>query len=172
MTPEAMAIIERLFKAFIFVPSIGLVAWWIFAAWMDRTLGAQEAWIGLGLLAIAFSVGVISIITGGWGFIGIIAVIYIALLALTTYEYVYWRRREREHYEREVEKFRTAIEHDPSNAAAFSFLGDACLRLGRFDEAEAALEMALEMDPESKKDRRLLKQARERRRQFGWRRLD
>jgi tetratricopeptide (TPR) repeat protein len=172
VTPDALAIIERLFKAFIFVPSIGLVAWWIFSAWLDRSIDSEEAWIGLGLLAIAFSVGVISIIAGGWGFIGIIAVVYVALLALAVYEYIYWRRRERDHYQSEVEKFKAAIERDPTNAAAHSFLGDACLRLGRFDEAEAALEIALQLDPESKKDRRLLKQARERRRQFGWRRLD
>ncbi len=172
MTPDAMAIIEGLFKAFIFVPTMGLIAWWIFAAWMDRTLGGQEAWIGFGLLAIAFMAGVFSIRSGGWGFLGIIAVVYSLLLAIIAHEYVYWRRREREHYEAEIEKFRDAIERDPSNAAAFSYLAEACLHLGRFEEAEAAVEMALELDPDSKKDRRLLKLAQEHRRQFGRPRLD
>ncbi len=172
MTPEAMAIIERLFKAFVFVPTMGLVAWWIFSAWLDRSIGADEAWIGFGLTGAAFALGVVSIIRGGWGFIGILALIYAALVALLAYEYVYWRRREREHYEGEVVRFRAEIERDPRNAAAYTFLGDACLRLGRFDEAETALQAALGLDPESRKDRRLLAQARERRRQYGWRRLD
>ncbi len=172
MTADAVAIIERLFKAMIFVPTIALVAWWIIAGWMDRTLGPEETCIGLGLLGTAFALGVISIINGGWGFLGIIAVVYLALVALLAYEYVYWRRREHEHYLSEVEKYKAAIERDPNNAAAYSFLGQAYLWLGQFDEAEAALETALERDPQSKKDRRLLTQARERRRQFGWRRLD
>jgi len=172
VTPDLIAIIERLFKALIFVPTIALVAWWIFSAWLDRTLGAQEAWIGLGLLATTFALGVISIIAGGWGFLGIIALVYLAVVALTAYEYTYWRRREHEHYLAEVERYKAAIERDPSNAAAYSFLGEACLRLGRFDEAEAAFELALELDPESKRDHRLLRLARQRRTQYPWVRTD
>jgi len=172
MTPDLIAIIERLFKALIFVPTIGLVAWWIFSAWLDRTLGAQEAWIGLGLLATAFALGVISIIAGGWGFLGIIALVYLAVVALTAHEYTYWRRREHDHYLAEVERYKAAIERDPSNAAAYSFLGESCLRLGRFDEAEAAFELALELDRESKRDRRLLRLAQQRRTQYPWVRTD
>jgi tetratricopeptide (TPR) repeat protein len=163
MAPEAVAVIERLFKAAIFVPIIALVAWWIFGAWLDRTLGAKEAWIGLCLLAAAFALGVVSIIAGGWGFLGIIGLVYLAVVALSAYEYTYWRRRERDHYLAEVERYKEAIERDPSNAAAYTFLGEACLRLGRFEEAEAAFEAALELDPESKRDRRLLLLAQERR---------
>jgi len=172
MTAEVLSIIERVFKALILVPTIALVAWWIFAAWLDRTLGAQEAWIGLALLAAAFALGVVSIISGGWGFLAIIALVYLAVLALTAHEYTYWRRREREHYLAEVEKYKAAIERDPSNAAAYSFLGEACLRLGRFEEAEAAFELALERDPESKRDRRLLRLAQQRRTQYPWVRTD
>jgi cytochrome c-type biogenesis protein CcmH/NrfG len=172
MTPDLIAIIERLFKALIFVPTIALVAWWIFSAWLDRTLGAQEAWIGLGLLATAFALGVISIIAGGWGFLGIIALVYLAVVVLAAYEYTYWRHRERDHYLAEVERYKEAIKRDPSNVAAYSFLGEACLRLGRFDEAEAAFELALELDPDSKRDRRLLQLAQQRRTQYPWMRTD
>ncbi|MFB3881122.1 MAG: tetratricopeptide repeat protein [Armatimonadota bacterium] len=172
MTPEAVAIIERTLKALVFVPTIGLVGWWILSGWLDRTLGAEEAFVGMGLLLVAFALGVGSIVRGGWGFLGVIAVVYLALMALAAHEYTYWRRREHDHYVDEVSRYKAAIERDPRNAAAYSFLAQACLRLGRFDEAEAALEIALELDPDSKKDRRLLRLARERRTQYPWTRLD
>jgi tetratricopeptide (TPR) repeat protein len=172
MTPDALAVLERTIKAMIFVPTLGLVAWWILSGWLDRTLGSEEALIGMGLLLVAFALGVTSIIAGGWGFLGVIAVVYLALMSLAAYQYIYWRRREREHYLSEVDRYRSAIERDPSNAAAYSFLGQACLRLGRFDEAEAALETALELDRESKKDQHLLRLAKERRTQYPWMRAD
>lgn len=173
LTPEALETIVRLFKAFVFVPVMALVAWWIISNWLvEQTLNANEAVIGLGFLAVAFFLGVCSIISGGWGFLAIIAFIYIAGLSLLTWQYIYWRQREKEYYLGQVEKFHEAIEQDPSNIAAYSFLGEAYLRLGEFAEAEAALETALQMDPESKRDRRLLQLAKERRTQYPWMRSD
>jgi len=172
MSAEALAIIERLFKALIFVPTIALVGWWIFANYLDRTLTIQEAFFGFLLLGVAFVLGVVSIVAGGWGFFGIMAIVYLAILALVTWEYVYWRRREKEHHLAEVEKLRNAIEKDPANAAAYSFLGENLVRLSRFEEAQEMFEKALELDPESKRDRRLLRQARERRTQYPWMRSD
>ena|GEM_PF-1675509 len=172
MSAEALAVIERLFKALIFVPTIALVGWWIFANFLDRTLTIQEAFFGFLLLGVAFVFGVVSIVAGGWGFVGIMAIVYLAILALVTWEYVYWRRREKEHYLAEVEKLRNAIEKDPTNAAAYSFLGESLVKLSRFEEAQEMFERALELDPESKRDRRLLRQARERRTQYPWMRSD
>ena len=172
VTPEALGIIERLFKAAILVPTLGLISWWIFTNWLDHTLTVQEAAIGFSLVGAAFLLGVISIIRGGWGFIGILALIYAAILTLAVWEYVYWRRRERDHCESEVARYRSAIENDPVNAAAYSFLGENLLKLTRFEEARAALEKALELDPESNRDQRLLRLARRHRPQARWRRLD
>ncbi len=173
MTPEAVAIIERLFKAALLVPTIGLVAWWIASNWLvEQTITDIEALVGFVIVGTAFSLGLISIITGGWGFLGIIALVYLIIVSVATWEYTYWRKREKEHYLEEIEKYKEAIEHDPTNAAAYSFLGQVCLRLSRFDEAEAALEKAVELDPKSKRDQSLLEQARERRPYLGWRRID
>jgi tetratricopeptide (TPR) repeat protein len=172
VNPEVLAIVERLFKAAILVPTLGLVSWWIFTNWLDRTLTLQEAVIGFCLVGSAFLLGVISIIRGGWGFLGILALVYAAILVLAAWEYVYWRRREREHCLSEVARYRSAIERDPMNAAAHSFLGENLLKLSRFDEARAALDRALELDPQSERDRRLLKQAEERRARIAWRRTD
>ena len=172
MTPEAIAFIERIFKAMIFVPMIGLVGWWLFTNWIDRTLSLEEAVTGLFLLGAAFVLGVISIISGGWGFLGVIAVVYLALVALLVWEYIYWRRREREHHLSEIARYQQAVEQDPTNAAAYSFLGENLLSLRRFDEAQVAVEKALQLDPESKRDRRLLRLAKERRPQYPWRRTD
>jgi tetratricopeptide (TPR) repeat protein len=172
-TAELVSVIERFFKALIFVPIIGLVTWWILSNWLvEQTLKAEEALIGLFFVAVAFFLGVSSIVAGGWGFLGVLAFVYLGLLALGVWQYVYWRRREHEHWLSEVDKYRDAIDRDPRNAAAYSFLGEACLRLSRFEEAQAALEMALELDPASKRDQRLLRQARERRSQIPWLRSD
>lgn len=173
MTPEVIEVIVRLFKAAIFVPIIGLVTWWILSNWLvEQTLNAEEALIGLFFVAVAFVLGVGSIVAGGWGFLGILAFVYAGLLGLAAWQYIYWRRREHEHWVSEVDKYKHAIDRDPRNAAAYSFLGEACLRLSRFEEAQAALEIALELDPESKRDQRLLRQARERRSQIPWLRSD
>jgi tetratricopeptide (TPR) repeat protein len=161
MSGEVVAIVERLFKAFIFVPCMALIAWWVFSSWLDRTLKASEAAIGLALLAGAFLLGVVSIITGGWGFLGVLAFLYLAALGMVAWEYVYWRRRDKQHLLEEVKKYEQAISLDPRNAAAYSFLGKTHLALGNMDEAAAALEQALALDPESHTDRSLLREVRE-----------
>jgi tetratricopeptide (TPR) repeat protein len=161
MGQDIVAIIERLFKAFIFVPCIALIAWWLFSAWLENLLSLGEAAVGLTLLAGAFVLGVTSIVSGGWGFLGILAIIYILLLSILVWEYVYWRRREHQHLLDEVGKYQDAIALDPKNAAAYSFLGNTHLALGNPDEAIAAIEQALALDPESHTDRSLMIRARE-----------
>jgi tetratricopeptide (TPR) repeat protein len=170
--PDLEAIVERFFKAAVFVPIMVLVAWWLFSGWMDRALSAEEAGIGLALTASAFFVGVASIASGGWGFLGVIGLVFCALLALAVWQYVYWRRHERDQLLSDLQTYEDAIERDPSNAAAYSFLGEVHLRLRNFDEATAEFEKALELDPESGKDRKLLQRARERRAHFPWTRLE
>ncbi len=172
MTPEALHIIERLLKAAIFVPVMALAAWWILSNWMDGTLTPREAVVGFALVGAAFLLGVLSIIAGGWGFLGVIGLLYVAVLGIATWEYLYWRRREKEHLLSEIEKYEQAIERDGTNAAAYSFLGEAHLKLRHFEEAAAAFEKALALSPESKRDRKLLKQAQQRRGPSKWRRLD
>jgi tetratricopeptide (TPR) repeat protein len=161
MSGEVVAIIERLFKAFIFVPCLGLVAWWLFSAWLDKLLSIEEMAVGLTLLGGAFSVGVLSIVSGGWGFLGVLAVVYFILLAIAVWEYVYWRRREHQHLLAGIGRYQEAISLDPRNAAAYSFLAKTHLALRQPDEAIAALEQALALDPESHTDRSLMIQARQ-----------
>ena len=162
MTADVAAIVERLFKAAIFVPVLGLVAWWLFTSWLDRLITLQELAAGLGLLAGALFAGVALIVRGGWGFLGVIALVYLALVALAAWEYIYWRKHERERLLAEIEKYQEAAVDDPHNAAAHSFLGAAHLQLGNFEEAQAALEKAVELDPDSSRDRALLERARNR----------
>ena len=159
MTPEALAILEGLFKAFIFVPCMALIAWWLFANLMDKILTFAEAAIGALLLFAAFILGVISMAAGGWGFLGILAVIYTLLLVLACWEYIFWRKREIQHWLDEIDRYVNAADRDPNNAAAYSFLGQAHMKLGNFDDAVAAFEKALELEPESKQDKSLLKRA-------------
>jgi cytochrome c-type biogenesis protein CcmH/NrfG len=53
------------------------------------------------------------------------------------------------------------IERDPKNASAFSYLGQTYLKLGKYDEAVAALEKAIELAPDSRYDKNYLRAARE-----------
>jgi len=162
MESELAATIERLFKAFVFVPCVGLLAWWLFGAWLDGTLAFGEAAVGLTLLAAALLLGAMSITSGGWGFLTVLGAIYLALLGVTVWQYVYWRRREREYLRGEIERYHAALARDPANAAAYAFLGKAHLALGNPDEAVAALEQAVAMEPESRSSQSLLRQARDR----------
>jgi tetratricopeptide (TPR) repeat protein len=154
-------IVERAIKLAIFMPVMGLTAWWLFSAWLEKSLSTEETIVGGGLWASAFILGALSIVHGGWGFMGILGSVYVLLLGLATWEYISARKMEQDHLRDEVEKYRHAIDLDPRNAAAYSFLGATYLKLSRFGEAEEMLAKALELEPESRMDRRLLTQARQ-----------
>jgi len=161
MTGGALAIIDRLLKALIFVPVMVLVFWWLLSAALDKTLRPVEAFVGFFLFGIALFLGVVSIISGGWGFLGILGLIYIMLLVFACWEYIYLRRREEEYFLGQIETCQQTIARDPTNAAAFSFLGQAYLKLCRAEEAVEAFESALKLDPESRQDRSFLRTAQE-----------
>jgi tetratricopeptide (TPR) repeat protein len=172
VSPELLGIIERWYKAAILVPVIGAIAWWLFSNWVDGTLNGREAGVGLALLAGAFVLGAMSIASGGWGLLSVLALVYAGLVGLAVWEYSALRQREREQMRERVEACREAIERDPRNAGAWSYLGEAYLRLGEFEAARESLERALELDPKSRRDQRLLREAREGRARVRWPRLE
>ncbi len=153
-------IVERAIKLVIFMPIMGLTAWWLFSAWLEKALSFEEVVIGGALWCSAFVLGAISIVHGGWGFLGVLSMVYVLLLALAVWEYISARKIDQQHLQDEVERYRHAIDLDPRNAAAYSFLGATYLKLSRFAEAEEILLRALELEPESRMDRKLLAQAR------------
>ena len=154
---------ETILKLVIFLPIMGLIGWWLFSAWfVDRALTAEEFVGGSVLLFLAFMFGVKTILLGGWGSLGIVALVYLALLTLAVWEYVHWRRVELRHLHAEIARYRRALELDPTAIGAYSLLGATHLKLSQFEEAAEALEKAVELDPESKQDRRLLERARRR----------
>lgn len=159
---DLASFIEGAFKGLILTACTGLIAWWLLANWFDKTIDLAEAAVGAGLLAIAFLLGLGSIVRGGWGFLGVVAIVYSVLLTLACWEYLYWRQRERQHWLGEIDRYQEALQRDPANAAAYSFLGDACMKVRDYDQAVAAFEKALQLEPESKKDRVLLARAKER----------
>ncbi|NIM05294.1 MAG: tetratricopeptide repeat protein [Armatimonadetes bacterium] len=161
LSPEALEIIERLLKAAVFVPVIALVGWWLFSNVLDKTLSFWEAAAGFFLLGIAFVLGVVSIVFGGWGFWGIIGIIVAAVIGLLIWQYMHLAGRQDQFLADEISKYQEAIERDPLNAAAYSFLGQTYLKLGCAEEAVEAFEEALRLDPESRQDRSFLKRAKE-----------
>jgi tetratricopeptide (TPR) repeat protein len=57
-------------------------------------------------------------------------------------------------------KYRAVIERDPKNVAAHVFIGDAYLQMGRFEDAIAAYETAIALNPEhANRERWKLRQA-------------
>ncbi len=160
---NANLLAETILKLVVFMPVMGVVAWWLFSAWfVEKALHFEEFAVGAGLWVIAFLVGVSSILRGGWGSFTVLGFVYLALLALAAWEYVYWRRKEMEHLRREVARYQRALETDPTAVAAYSLLGQTYLKLRQFEAAEAALEKAVEMDPEGRAERSLLRRARAR----------
>lgn len=170
MAVELVAVVERVFKAFVFVPCMALIAWWVISAWLDRLLTVTEAVVALLLLLGAFLLGVASIIAGGWGFLGVLGLIYVVLLAVAAWEYLYWKRKEREHWREMVARYQEAIARDPNNVAAYSFLGRTHLKLGRLEEAVEAFERAVRLAPGSLSERGWLREARNRLEREGLRR--
>ena len=153
-------LVETVAKLAIFLPVMGLVIWWLVNAWwVERALHLEEFAVGVILWSIAFSFGVRTIIEGGWGSLTIIGLVYLALLSLAVWEYLFWRHAELKHLESEVTRYQRAIDKDPTAVAAYSMLGETFLKLRQYKEAEEALEQAIKMDPESKKERRLLERA-------------
>jgi cytochrome c-type biogenesis protein CcmH/NrfG len=71
-----------------------------------------------------------------------------------------------------MKTYQEAIERDPANAAAHSFLAEANLKLRNFEDAALGFEKALELDPESRRDRKLLRWARAHRTHYPWMRMD
>src|SRR5574341_658695 len=59
--------------------------------------------------------------------------------------YLLWKQRRDEEAERE---FRLELEHDPSHAQAYAWLGDIALRRNDTKSAVALLEKALALSPE------------------------
>lgn len=156
-------LVETVIKLIIFMPIMGLVGWWLFWAWFsDKEITAEEFGVGAVLWAVAFCIGARSIMLGGWSSFTVLGFVYLGLLTVAVSQYLHWRRVELQHLQSEVTRYQRAIEKDSTAIAAYSLLGQTYLKLRRFDEAEAALQRALEMDPESKDDRRFLEKARRR----------
>jgi tetratricopeptide (TPR) repeat protein len=154
-------VFDTIIKLVIFLPPMVLVAWWLFSDWLlEKALRIEEFGVGLALWTIAFCFGLKSILAGGWSSTTIVGLVYLALLVLAVWEYLHWRKVELKHLESEVSRYQRAIAKDPTAIAAYSLLGETYLKLRLYEEAEAALEQAVQMDPESKSERRLLAKAR------------
>ena len=61
----------------------------------------------------------------------------------------------------DITKYRRAIEHDPDNASAYAFLGDALMKRGSFVAAIAQYERAMELNPRFESCKHKLDRARQ-----------
>ena len=123
----------------------GGAAYWILSAAFEKELAAWEA-LALIFGLIAFAGVAIRLSKTGWffpflGIIGIIAVVIIYLPPLLS------DKKRREMWCDDIIKYRQALDFDPLNVAAYSFLGDAYLKLGDIDQAIENYRKAIELDP-------------------------
>jgi hypothetical protein len=61
----------------------------------------------------------------------------------------------------DITKYRRAIEHDPDNASAYAFLGDALMKRGSYVAAIAQYERAMELNPRFESCKHKLARARQ-----------
>jgi hypothetical protein len=128
--------------------------YWVISAWANRRLSATEAVTLLAGVVVFMFVGVRLALLASTG----VFMLFVALLAagafgLHSYSSFVDRRMHQQFDEEDIAKYRAALELDPKNAAAHSFLAKTYRRQGRLDLALAEYQAALRIDPSLQEER-------------------
>lgn len=137
---------------------VGIPILVVLNAWLvHQSLGSGEATVLLMTL-----VGVLALVIKFWGHPVSYILLVLVLLACGLSPVLSSRLDRRALVEmdnEDIRKYKLALEHDPRNAAARSFLARVYLKQKRYDEAIEQFQLALEAYPDSIEDQRLLKKA-------------
>jgi tetratricopeptide (TPR) repeat protein len=129
----------------------------LIVAWFDRELAAWEAalllcaLLGFGSLALKLSDSL-------W-FYPLLAGTLIVMMILRTIPARIAERRKQEMLQADIEAYQKALDFDPRNVAAYSFLGDTYMRTGDVDRAIEYYRKALEVDPKLLEEKKKLEKA-------------
>jgi len=152
------------FGALIVVMTWGLVAlicgaavMRIFSAVAEKELSLWEAaiiMIGILLFAsIAIKLSKTVFFLPFLALMGVIAIVVPQSLAVMN------RRRKQRLIERNIQRYQHALNFDPKNVAAHSYLGDTYMKLAQFNLAIEHYEKALELDPKLSVEKHKLERA-------------
>lgn len=121
---------------------------------MNRVVSLAE-----GFLLGGLTIGIIVLLVQSIGtihFFWLLAALLAAVLALRGWPRRVHSQRRREMLEADIRQCRVALQRDPQNAAAYSYLGRAFEQLGRLEEAVEAYQQALALAPGEYEDRHRL----------------
>lgn len=136
---------------------LGGVAYRIISAAFEKEL---QPWEAVLLLAVdLLLLGVAVKLTGtAWLFLFLLLVG--ATLAVVEYlPVIFSQKHRRELWESDILRFQKGIDFDPKNVAAYSYLGDTYMKLGRFSEAVESYRKAVDLEPNSIEEKKKLEKA-------------
>jgi tetratricopeptide (TPR) repeat protein len=130
---------------------------WIFGEYLDKTL---EAWEAAGLMALdivllAVAIQLMPTIFYYPFLLGLVGLAYL----ISYIPQVRSARARRNLWEDDLLRFQRAIDFDPKNVAAYSFMGDTYLKLDDLDNAIESWHKALELQPSLKPEQEKIRKA-------------
>lgn len=135
----------------------GGVAYRILTAAFEKELELWEAVLLLCIDVILLSFA-IKFSSSIWLFF-ILAGVGGVMLAAHFLPEVFSRKYRRQMWEQDIIRFQKGIDFDSKNVAAYSYLGDTYIKLGRLDEAIESYRKALDIDPKLIEERKKLEKA-------------
>ncbi len=135
------------------IPGLVIVNAWL----VNKSIGG-----GMACCLMIGLVGVFGMIMGNWGKPASFILLALLLLAcaLSPRVAARWEKAGLARLDNEdIRKYQLALEHDPRNAAAHSYLAQIYLKQKRYDDAIEHFQLSLAAYAESPKDRHLLQRA-------------
>jgi tetratricopeptide (TPR) repeat protein len=127
--------------------TFGLV-WAVISAWLDGTLSWWEAIFLLSGLVGLEIIAITVMLTRGATLYLALLLLQVSLYGLTLYLGRLGSHRAMERMDLEdIGKYQRALEFDPNNVAAHSFLADSYRKMGYYDHAIAEYQASLRLDP-------------------------
>lgn len=145
----------------------GGIVFWLISGWLERELAAWEAVVGV-FAALALLGLAIKLSDTLWSLVLLAGVIAVGAVLFRYMPELTGKKRVRQMMQADIEMYEKALQFDPRNVAAHSFLGDKYIQLGQLDLAIEHYRKALELDPKLGSERKKLANAlRERELQGG-----
>jgi predicted nucleic acid-binding Zn ribbon protein len=148
--PEALAIAVRLMICAV-VSFFG--GFWIVSAWLDRKISGREAALLLvGLFPLILLLVSLSF-RGPLGILVAVVVIFGGAALIRVLGIIADRSMAQHVEERDIAKYKRALDIDPKNVGAHSLLGDVYRRTGELEQAIEHYQGAVNLDPSLKEER-------------------
>jgi len=129
-------------------------AYWIFSAWMNRTLSIAEAGgLMAGLVVATFFLVSFALDADFAAIFALLLIVAAGVFGVWQYSHFADRRLSNRFDEEDIARYLEAIDLDPSNAAAHSLLGDMYRKQQKYEQALHEYEEAVRISPELQEER-------------------